>query len=179
MPSGPSSEPPDRSRGQSADPPLRHPTPRSIRVSVRLVLALVALSFVNAVLTYVYLDEMAAAAVAAQGADLEVDEETVRASLVTVTVADLVGLGVLRVVLARALTKGARWARVVLTALAVLSLTFGAMGLRVGTDRPPAFMVTGVVALALQGALLYFLWRQESSDFLRPAGSHPGSRDRR
>lgn len=148
-------------------PPRR--APRSVRVSILLVLALVLLSLVNAVLTYVHLDQLAAAAVAAQDGGPRVDEDTVRDSLVTVTLADLAGLGVLRLVLARALAKGARWARTVLTGLALLGLVFGAMGLRVGTERPTPFVVTGAVALALNAALVYFLWRQDSTDFLRPA----------
>lgn len=142
-------------------------------MSVLLVLALVTLSLVNAALTYVHLDRLVAAAVAAQGTGPRVDRGTVRDSLVTVTLADLAGLGVLRLVLSRALVKGARWARSVLTGMALLGLVFGAMGLRIGAERPVPFVVTGVVALALNAALVYFLWRQDSTDFLRPVDAEP------
>jgi hypothetical protein len=169
MPSEPSPRPSDRPSDRPADRQPA-PTPRSIRTSVRLVLGLIGLSLVNAVLTYVHLDEMAAAAVAAQGAGSDLEEDTVRGSLVMVTVVDLVGLGLLRLVLARALVRGANWARIVLSGLAVLSLTFGTLGLRVGSERPVPFVATGVVALVLQAALLYFLWRRDSTGFLRPAG---------
>ncbi len=142
----------------------RAPVPPSIRMSIRLVLGLVGLSLVNAILTYVYLDEMATAAAQSQAAGGDVD--AIRASLVTVAVADLMGLGIVRIVLAVALRKGAKWARIVLTLLAVVSLSFGVIGLRVGTARPVPFIVTGLVAVVLQSALLYFLWRKDATAFL-------------
>lgn len=158
-----------------AEPPARgdqrfkRPVPTSVRTSIRLVWGLVALSLVNAILTYVYLDEMAAAA--AQSPVAAGDEDAIRGSLVVVAAADLMGLGILRVVLALALAKGANWARIVLTILAVLSLSFGAVGIRTGSERPVPFIVTGVIALVLQGALLFFLWRKDSSAYLSP--QHP------
>lgn len=73
--------------------------------------------------------------------------------------------GALWVVLAVFLRKGANWARIVLTVLAGLGMLFGAYGL--GTSGQPAiFVVVAIVQFLLYAALLFFLWRRESTAYL-------------
>ncbi|MBA2551382.1 MAG: hypothetical protein H0V13_10100, partial [Nocardioidaceae bacterium] len=73
--------------------------------------------------------------------------------------------GVLWVVLAVFLRKGANWARIVLTVLAVLGLALGVLGLLTGS-QPATLLILGLVTMALYVALLVFMWRKESTAYL-------------
>ena len=138
--------------------------PASIRRAVALVWAVVAVSVLNVLLTFVYIDDLVAAAMASGAAGLT--EETARQSI---TVNGVFGLlfAVLWVMLGVLVRRGTGWARVALTALAVIGIVFGLMALSVGAQRTE-FVAVGVVTLVLQAALVYFLWQRDSSRYLKP-----------
>jgi len=66
---------------------------------------------------------------------------------------------------------GHAWARLALTALAVLMAVASLAGLRTGP--PPLFYVLSVVSAVLDLALLFFLWHRDTSSFMRGAWSEP------
>jgi hypothetical protein len=153
-----SSGPADRS-----NTPPRGELPASIRRSVALVWAIVALSVLNVLLTFVFLDELAAAAVRSGTPGLT--EESARSSITFNGVFGLL-FAVLWVMLGVLVRRGTGWARVALTVLAVIGIVFGLMALSLGVQRTE-FVLIGVATLVLQAALVYFLWRRDSNSYLR------------
>lgn len=160
----------------SDDQPMSAPTPEphgprdgravpsSIRKSVALVWAIVALSVLNALLTLVLLDDLVAGALESQAGGLT--EQSARTSAIFGAVFGLV-FAALWVMLAVLLRRGVNWARLVLTVLAAIGVVFGLFGLTLGST-PPVFLAVGVVTLVLEAALLYFLWQRDSSAYLKP-----------
>lgn len=154
-----SAPPPDQPGAEARGEP-----PSSIRTSVNLVWAVVAMSVLNALLTFVFIDDFVATAMESQAAG--VTEEAVRMSVIGGGVVAIIFAG-LWVVLAIALRKGAGWARIVLTVLAGIGVVFGIFGLATAAQSA-VFMVVGLVTLVLEVALLYFLWQKDSSAYLKP-----------
>ena len=135
--------------------------PPAIKTSVAIVWATVALSVISTILTFILLDEIVEAA----GVELDSTEED--AARIGGIVGGIIGFlifGALWILLAVFLRKGASWARIVLTVLAALGLLTGLFGLT--RDQPAVFLVLGVVQLALMVALLVFMWRRESSEYI-------------
>jgi hypothetical protein len=140
------------------------PPPPSVRTSVTLVWTIVALSVLNAALTFLYLDEIVAATLPAQATGI--DEDAARVGIVVGSVFFLVIFGALWVMLAVFLRRGANWARIVLTVLAALGVLFGAFGL-VNREQPTALTVTSLLSTVLEAALLYCLWQADTSAFIK------------
>lgn len=136
--------------------------PSSIRTAVMLVWAIVAVSIVNLVLSFAFIDDI----VAASGTDLsESEQDAARTvALISAVVFGLV-FAVLWALMGYFLGKGKNWARIVLTILAVLGVLGGLFGF-VG-DQPAVLLVTGIITLLLELGLLYFMWQKESSAFLQ------------
>lgn len=137
--------------------------PPSVRTSVTLVWTIVALSVLNAVLTFVFIDELVATAAAGQAG---LDRDTAQIGVVVGSVFGLVIFGALWVLLAVFLRRGANWARIVLTVLAAMGVLFGAVGLTSSED-PMALTVTSLVTVVLQAALLYCMWQADSSAYIK------------
>ena len=92
-------------------------------------------------------------------------------SFVPVAIVLFVVFALLAGVLLMFLRSGHSWARLALTALAVLMAVAGFAGLRTG---PPAvFYVLAVASALLDVALLVFLWHRDTSAYVRGAWSHP------
>jgi len=135
---------------------------------VNIVWAVVALSVLSTILTFVYLDEL----VEAVDTNLTgAERDAARAGGIAGGIIGFVVFGVLWVVLGIYLRKGANWARIVLTVLAVLGVLFGLYGLLAG-NQPIALLVLGLIQMVLFVALLYFLWRRESTEYIK---AHRGS----
>jgi hypothetical protein len=137
--------------------------PASIRRSVALVWAVVAMSVLNVLLTFVLIDDLVSGAMQSGAAGLT--EDTARRGVVLNGVLGLLFAG-LWVVLARLLGRGVGWARVALTVLAGIGVLFGLVGLSLAA-QPTPFLVVGVVTLVLEVALLFFLWQRDASAFIR------------
>jgi O-antigen/teichoic acid export membrane protein len=157
----PMSAPPPEGQGQGGA--QSGSAPPSIRTAVSLVWAIVAVSIVSLVLTFVYIDDIVAAA----GEDLSQEQRdlTRTASLVGAVFFGVV-INAVWVVMGIFLRKGRNWARIVLTILAGIGVLGGLFGF--AGDRPALLTVVGVITLALEAALLFFLWKKESSAFLQP-----------
>jgi hypothetical protein len=131
---------------------------------MNIVWASVALSAISLILVFIYIDEM----VQAVGAGLTGPQaDAARTGAITGGIIGFLVFGALWVLLGIFLRKGANWARIVLTVLAVLGILFGVFGLLTGTGTQPAVLaVISVVQLVLYAALLYFMWRKESTAYL-------------
>ncbi len=136
--------------------------PQSIKTAVNIVWAVVALSVIGTILVFVFLDDV----VDAGGTGLSSAQlDAVRSAAIVGAIIGFLVFGVLWVVLGIFLRKGANWARIVLTVLASLGLIFGLFGLLTGS-QPAILMILTVIQLGLYVALLYFMWRKESSIYL-------------
>jgi hypothetical protein len=159
----PMSAPPPERRG--AQP--RGEAPPSIRTSVNLVWAIVAMSVLSAVVTFIFFDDIISTTLDSQPAS--VDEGAVRASVTVSALVAVVVFGALWIVLGIFLGKGANWARIVLTILAGLGVVFGLFGLF--GPQHASVLVVGIITWVLEAALLWFLWQKDSTAYLK--GSRP------
>lgn len=155
-PSYPPPPPPDGPGGYGQ--PIRTEPPPSINTSMNIIWAALALQVISTILSFAYLDELLEASNAAPA-----DEETARTIAIVSVVIFLIFAG-LWVLLGMLLRKGRNWARIVLTVLAALGLLLGVVGLL--GEQPIIFLILGLAQMALYGALLYFMWRPESSAYL-------------
>jgi hypothetical protein len=137
--------------------------PSSIRTSVALVWAVVVVSLLNALLSFVLMDDLVAAARESQPV---LTGEVARAGVLS-GVFSAVVFGALWLALAVFLRRGANWARIVLSIFAVLGVLLGLPALG-SASKPVVFTVIGVVTLVLEVALLYFLWQRDSGGYLKP-----------
>lgn len=158
---GPTAPPPPDAGGSAAQPGQ---PPATIRRAVQMVWAVVALSVVNTVLTFVYLDDLVASALEGQPQQ-GLTEASARTSVIVGGVFGLV-FAALWVLLAVLLRRGANWARIVLTVLAGIGLLVGLFGLSLSTTPAP-FVVVSVITLVPEAALLYLLWQRDSSRYLK------------
>jgi hypothetical protein len=142
--------------------------PPSIRTSVNLVWAIVAMSVLSAVVTFIFIDDIVATALDGQVAG--VDESTVRASATVSALVGVVVFGALWIVLGIFLRKGANWARIVLSILAGLGVVFGLFGL--AAPQHASVLVIGVITWVLEAALLWFLWQKDSTAYLKPGPAY-------
>jgi hypothetical protein len=151
--------------------PRRQPqaeAPPSIRTSVNLVWAIVAMSVLSAVVTFIFIDDIVATALDGQAAG--VDESTVRASATVSALVAVVVFGALWIVLGIFLRKGANWARIVLSILAGLGVVFGLFGL--AAPQHASVLVIGIITWVLEAALLWFLWQKDSTAYLKPTPAY-------
>lgn len=149
--------PPSEGYGQAvtpAEPPL------AIKTSVNIVWALVGLVVLGVILTLLSLDDI----VDAVGTDLTSEErDAARTAAIVGAIVALVIFGGVWTVLAIFLRKGANWARIVLTVLSALGLLLGLLTLG---NLPAVLLVIRLVQLALYVALIVFMWRPESSQYI-------------
>ncbi|MEZ5092351.1 hypothetical protein [Nocardioides sp.] len=148
--------------------------PTSVRRSIMLVRALVAWGVLATALTVLLRDELVVAwARGNQAAQEVLDEgglEALKSSSIRIpgfaalTVTFLVVYAALVLVLVAFLRGGHPWSRVVLTATAAFTSFAIAVGL--WRAQPPLFVGLGVVALGLNAALVWFLWREDTGRFL-------------
>lgn len=148
--------------------------PPSIVRSVQVVYALVALSLLNLVLTIVFQDALTEAwakgagtwsAVLDEGGTQRIDELGVAPAFVPIAIGTFVLFGVIYLVLALMLQRGAGWARIVLTVLSVLALL--GVPLSFVQNRPILFTVLSLLSAVLYLALLFFMWQRQSTDYIK------------
>ena len=150
--------PPSEGYGQAVTP--AEPPP-AIKTSVNIVWAVVALVVLGTILTLLSLDDI----VDAVGVDqTSAERDATRTGTIVGAIVALVIFGGLWTILAIFLRKGANWARIVLTVLAALGLVLGLLTL--GGNLPAVLLVIRLVQMALYVALLVFMWRPESSQYI-------------
>ncbi len=150
--------PPSEGYGQAVTP--AEPPP-AIKTSVNIVWALVALVVLSVIITLLSLDDI----VDAVGVDrTSAERDAARTGVIVGAIVALVIFGGLWTILAIFLRKGASWARIVLTVLAALGLILGLLTL--GGNLSAVLLVIRLVQMALYVALIVFMWRPESSQYI-------------
>lgn len=152
--------PPDNYSGYGT--PLTQEPPPSIKTSFNIILAVLALSVLSTILSFVFLDDLVEAANVSIA-----DEDAARAGAMIGAVIGFLVFGGLWLLLGVFLRKGRNWARIVLTVLAGLGLALGVVGLL--GEQPTIFLVLSLAQMGLYVALLYFMWRPDSTAYLKGA----------
>lgn len=138
-----------------------NPTPRTVTLAVRLLLALVALGAVVTVVTVVQHDALMEAWSVGHPTDSEIQP----LSFVPVTIVLYVVYAGLILVLVPFLLGGTNWGRHCLVALIVGVMLATVAALR--TDPPLLFVICSVASLPLDAALVYLLLHRDTTAFVR------------
>lgn len=137
--------------------------PASVKTAINLIWARVVLGVLNFAVTMFLLDSIIDKAMTdANVGGTTVDTDAVRSGIIVGAVVGLVisvGITVLLVIFLR---KGANWARIVYTVIAVLGILGSFLGI---AGLPALLLVLSLVAVALTIASIFFLWKKESSAF--------------
>jgi len=148
--------------------------PGSVTRATWVLLGLVALSALTAVLTVVMRDDLVRS-----WADGRVDTGTVRPpEFVPVAIVLFFVFAALAGVLIAFLRGGHNWARLSLTGLVAFMGLATLAGLR--TNPPVLFLALSVVSVALDLALLFFVWHRDTNAYIRGVwlASHRDRSDR-
>ena len=148
--------------------------PGSVTRATWVLMGLVALSALTAVLTVVMRDDLVLS-----WADGRVDTGTVRPpEFVPVAIVLFFVFAALAGVLIAFLRGGHNWARLSLTGLVAFMGLATLAGLR--TNPPVLFLGLSVVSVALDLALLFFLWHRDTNAYIRGVwlASHRDRSDR-
>jgi len=152
----------------------RREMPGSITNALRSVVALVVVSGIAVLLTWLQSDEMirswakgnpSAQEMLVSGGMASLREAAIVPKFVPLALVSFIVFVVLVVVLAAFLMDGHGWSRLVLTATSLFGVLVASLGLSHGL--PAAFVVVSALFLGLCLALIFFLWRKDASDYLR------------
>ena len=153
---------------------MRRQVPASVRNALRVLAAIVGVSALTALLTWVQQDEVilswargnpSAQELLAAGGLEELRAAAIVPKFVPLAMVSFVVFLLLAVVLAAFLVDGHGWSRLGLTAMAVFGVLVSALGLL--NHLPVLFVVLSVVSMVLNVALVFFLWRRDTSAYLR------------
>jgi hypothetical protein len=148
--------------------------PGSVVNSVRVLGLIVATSGLIALLTWLMRDEVilgwakgnpSAQELLAQGGIEQLRESPIVPGFVALALVAFVGFALLAMVLASFFLGGHGWARLVLTATAGVGVLVGAVCL--DTHLPPIFVVLSALIIVEGLVLSFFLWRRETTAYLR------------
>ncbi len=154
--------PTDPSSPGGGTPAARGPRPASIDMAVKLIWANVALSLVTTVITFILLDSIVDQALDDAGADSSINADTVRSGALVGAVIGIIISVAIAALLAHFIGKGANWARIVYTVLAVLGILISVFGLG---GQPVLLLLLSLVSLVITAAAVFFLWKPESSAY--------------
>ncbi len=153
---------------------MRRQVPASVAHALRVLVAIVLLSAATALLTWVQRDEVilswakgnpSAQEILASGGIEALRESAIVPKFVPLAVVSFVVFLLLAVVLAAFLVDGHGWSRLVLTLMAVFGVLVAALGLL--NHLPVLLEVLSAVSMVLYAALVFFLWRKDTSAYLR------------
>jgi hypothetical protein len=153
---------------------MRRQVPASVAHALRVLVAIVLLSAATALLTWVQRDEVilswakgnpSAQEILASGGIEALRDSAIVPKFVPLAVVSFVVFLLLAVVLAAFLVDGHGWSRLVLTLMAVFGVLVAALGLL--NHLPVLFVVLSVLSMVLNVALVFFLWRRDTSAYLR------------
>jgi hypothetical protein len=153
---------------------MRRQVPASVANALRVLVAIVLVSAVTALLTWVQRDEVilswakgnptAQELLAAGGIEL-LREDAIVPKFVPLAVVSFVVFLLLAVVLAAFLVDGHGWSRLMLTLMAFFGVLVSALGLL--NHLPTLFVALAVLSMVLNVALVFFLWHRDTSAYLR------------
>ncbi|PUA80570.1 hypothetical protein C7S10_12465 [Nocardioides currus] len=148
--------------------------PGSIALALRTLLALVVVSGVAVLLTWLQHDEVirawaegnsSAQEILSSGGIAALRDSTIVPKFVPLALVSFIVFVVLVVVLGAFLADGHQWSRLVLTALAGFGVLVASLGLNHGL--PLVFVIVSALFLLLCLALVVVLWRRDASAYLR------------
>lgn len=148
--------------------------PGSITNAVRTLVALVVVSGVAVLMTWIQTDEVirswaegnsSAQEILASGGMDALREAAIVPKFLPLAVVSYLTFVMLVVVLGAFLIGRHGWSRMVLTATSVFGLLVSALGLN--HDLPTAFVVVSALFFLLCLVLVFFLWRKDASAYLR------------
>lgn len=148
--------------------------PGSITNAVRTLVALVVVSGVAVLMTWIQTDEVirswaegnsSAQEILASGGMDALREAAIVPKFLPLAVVSYLTFVMLVVVLGAFLIGRHGWSRMVLTATSVFGLLVSALGLN--HDLPTAFVVVSALFFLLCLILVFFLWRKDASAYLR------------
>jgi len=140
--------------------------PPSVRTARALLLVSVGFGLLSLILTIAFKDDLIDRYLEDRSDGVRADELV--PSFVPIAVISFVVFGALMLLLISFLTKGANWARIVVTLLGALNV-LGTL-LSLGQDQPFAFSLIGLVQTALLVAAIAFLYRRDSNEYYRWRG---------
>lgn len=158
--------------GQGESPTLRPEPPSSIMAAVKLMYVGAGLSLLSMLFSLAARDEIREQVIEQQQ-DLDVAPGDVD-SIVNITVGSLVVVGLLAVALwiwmAYTNKRGLAWARIVATVLGGLNIAFTLFSLAQSTGLG---IVLNFVSIALAGAILFLLYRPDSTAYYNAVSNMP------
>ncbi len=156
----PMSAPPPERSGR----PSRGEPPQSVRSAARMLYGIAAVAVLSTILTVLYRDDIVEATMEAANDD-SLTADQVRTTVLVMSVVMMVLYLMVSLGLAMFMLRGAGWARVVATVLAVIGLALAVLNLTGGGTLPQ--LLLSILDVALMAGLLYFSWRPESSEYFR------------
>jgi hypothetical protein len=148
--------------------------PGSITNALRNLVALVVVSGMAVLLTWLQHDEVirawakgnsSAQEILASGGMAALRESAIVPKFVPLALVSFVVFLVLVVVLGAFLVDGHGWSRLVLTATSFFGVLVAVLGLNHGL--PTAFVIVSALFFVLSLTLVFFLWRKDASTYLR------------
>jgi hypothetical protein len=148
----------------------------SVRTAVQLMYGLLAVIAVRALLSLVAHDALLDAFAGSRNRDrdVEFDRQVVDSTApayTSIAIGSLVIFGILLLVTAVYLRRGARWARLVATVVAVLNLLN--ILIVIAQPAPIWYKLLGVIVSLLALGILVLLYRSGANAFFRRAGRQP------
>lgn len=147
-----------------AGSPGRTPRPAPVSTAVKLIWTNIALSVLSAALTFLLLDSIIDQQLEVAGVAGDVDADTVRSAVVLAAVLGLLIGVALYALVAVFISRGANWARIVYTVLAVLSVLGTVLGFG---GQPLLLTLISLVSLVLTVTAVVLLFKPESSAWFR------------
>lgn len=153
---------------------LRRQVPASVDHALKVLIAIVLASAVTALMTWVQRDEVilswakgnpSAQEILNAGGLEALRESAIVPKFVPLAVVWFVVFLLLAMVLAAFLVDGHGWSRLVLTLMAVFGVLVAALGLL--NHLPALFVALSVLTMVLNVLLVFFLWRRDTSAYLR------------
>ncbi|KRF36242.1 hypothetical protein [Nocardioides sp. Soil805] len=148
--------------------------PASVDHALKVLIAIVLASAVTALMTWVQRDEVilswakgnpSAQEILNAGGLEALRESAIVPKFVPLAVVWFVVFLLLAMVLAAFLVDGHGWSRLVLTLMAVFGVLVAALGLL--NHLPALFVALSVLTMVLNVLLVFFLWRRDTSAYLR------------
>jgi hypothetical protein len=148
--------------------------PGSITNALRNLVALVVVSGMAVLLTWLQHDEVirawakgnsSAQEILASGGMAALRESAIVPKFVPLALVSFIVFVVLVVVLGAFLVDGHGWSRLVLTATSFFGVLVAVLGLNHGL--PTAFVIVSALFFVLSLTLVFFLWRKDTSTYLR------------
>jgi len=145
-------------------PAGRGPRPNAVDLAVKLIWANIALGIVSAIVTFVLIDSIIDQQMEAAGVSETVSTDTLRSAIIVGAIFGLVISVGLYALVAIFIAKGANWARIVYTVLAVLAVLGTVFGF---AGQPLLLSVISVLSLVLTVAAVVLLFKTESSAWFK------------